>query len=46
MTYYFHWSYEDAMNMEHQERRKWCEEISQVNEQINHQTEKSIEDYR
>ncbi|HWR26444.1 MAG TPA: DUF6760 family protein [candidate division Zixibacteria bacterium] len=27
---HFHWSYEDTMNMEHQERREWVQEIKRL----------------
>jgi uncharacterized protein DUF6760 len=40
IAYYFHWSYEDIMNMDHRERRKWCEEISKINEKINKEMKK------
>jgi transcriptional antiterminator len=35
IAYHFHWSYEEIMNMDHRERRKWCEEISKINEKLN-----------
>lgn len=35
VAYYFHWSREEVMNLEHGERRRWCEEISKVNKQVN-----------
>lgn len=35
VSYYFHWPYEAVMNMEHRERRRWCEEISRINNKIN-----------
>jgi hypothetical protein len=35
IAYYFHWPYEDIMNLEHRERRRWCEEISKINRKIN-----------
>lgn len=34
IAYYFHWNYEDVMNMPHWERRKWCEEISKINRKL------------
>jgi hypothetical protein len=27
LAFHFHWSYEDLMNMEHRERRRWIQEI-------------------
>lgn len=38
IAYYFHWSYDEVMNMEHWERRRWCEEISRMNQKINEDT--------
>lgn len=35
IAYHFHWSHEDVMNMEHRERRRWCEEISRINKRLN-----------
>lgn len=32
ISYYFHWSKEEVMNMEHAERLRWCREISGINE--------------
>jgi hypothetical protein len=31
IAYNFHWSFNEILNMDHQERRKWCEEISKIN---------------
>jgi hypothetical protein len=28
------------MQMEHRERRRWCEEISKINKQLNEQAER------
>jgi hypothetical protein len=28
---HFHWSYGEIMQLEHQERRRWCREISAIN---------------
>lgn len=32
IAYHFHWSHEEIMHMEHGERKKWCEEISRINQ--------------
>ncbi|WP_397326772.1 DUF6760 family protein [Paenibacillus sabuli] len=40
IAYYFHWSHDEIMNMEHRERRKWCEEISRINRKLSEDTEK------
>jgi hypothetical protein len=40
LAYHFHWPYEEIMQMEHRERRRWCEEISKINKQLNEQAER------
>ena len=35
LAYYLHWPMDDLMNMDHRERRRWCEEISHINEKLN-----------
>jgi len=35
ISYYFHWSFEEVMTLEHLERRRWCQEISAINHKIN-----------
>jgi len=42
IAYHFHWSHEDIMNMEHRERRTWCEEISKINKKLNESAEKKL----
>jgi hypothetical protein len=32
VAYYFHWSHDDVLALPHWERRRWCEEISRLNE--------------
>lgn len=39
VAYHFHWSHDDVLNMPHWERKRWCEEISRINERINEGTE-------
>ncbi|BDF04129.1 DUF6760 family protein [[Clostridium] hylemonae] len=31
IAYYYHWSQEEVMALEHRERRRWCDEISVIN---------------
>jgi hypothetical protein len=38
IAYHFKWSHEEIMNMEHRERRRWCEEISKINGKLNEVT--------
>lgn len=35
ISYYFHWSLGDVMNLDHSSRRRWCEEISVINSNLN-----------
>jgi hypothetical protein len=35
IAFHFNWSYEELMEMDHKERRKWCEEISRINKSLN-----------
>ena len=30
MAYHFHWPYEQLMQLEHRERRRWIEEITKI----------------
>lgn len=49
ISYYFHWSSEEVMGLDHASRRKWCSEISQINQSLNpskKQKEKSILDMK
>ncbi len=49
ISYYFHWSEEEVLKLEHVTRRKWCGEISRINESLNpskDKKEKSIFDMK
>ena len=35
IAYHFHWPYQDIFALEHADRRRWCEEISRINEAMN-----------
>lgn len=35
VAYHFNWDREAVLNMPHWERRRWCEEISAINERMN-----------
>ncbi len=35
LAYYFHWSHEEIMNLEHRDRRRYCEEVSKINQKLN-----------
>lgn len=48
ISYYFHWSEAEVSAMEHNTRRRWCEEISAINSSLNpsdKKKEKSILDF-
>ena len=34
ISYYFHWSNEEVMAMDHMSRRRWCSEISAINREL------------
>ena len=45
ISYYFHWSQDEVMGMDHVTRRRWCEEISSINSSLSpseQKKEKSI----
>ena len=45
LGYYFHWDHNTLMNMEHFERRRWCDEISKINRKLSGPSEeRSIEE--
>ena len=35
IAYHFHWSLDDILDMEHQERHVWLHEIARINREIN-----------
>jgi hypothetical protein len=35
VAYHFHWSQEEILEMEHRERHKWVQQISEINREIN-----------
>ena len=34
LSYYLHWSRDEVMALSHQERRRWCAEVSAVNKKL------------
>jgi hypothetical protein len=38
IAYYFHWQHGQVMEMPHNERKKWCEEISSINKKLSGET--------
>jgi hypothetical protein len=39
IAYYLHWSHQEIMELEHRQRRRWCEEISRINSQLSQSPE-------
>ena len=37
LSYYLHWSRNDVMALNHLERRRWCSEVSAVNQKLSGQ---------
>ena len=35
IAYHFHWSIDDILDMEHEERHVWLREIARINREIN-----------
>lgn len=35
IAYHFHWPYGEIMEMDHQERQRWVEEIASINTRLN-----------
>ncbi len=49
ISYYFHWSEDEVLGLDHASRRRWCSEISQINQSLNpskKEKEKSILDMK
>jgi hypothetical protein len=40
IAYHFHWAEEEILEMEHWERRLWCERISGINRELNEKSGK------
>jgi len=43
LAYYLHWSTDDLMQLEHRERRRWCEEISRINKNLSGKSQNIFE---
>jgi len=49
ISYYFHWSESEVLSLDHVSRRRWCSEISGINESLSpskDKKEKSIFDMK
>jgi hypothetical protein len=38
VAYHFNWAHADVLALPHWERRRWCEEISRINERMNEES--------
>ena len=38
VAYHFNWAHDDVLALPHWERRRWCEEISRINERMNEES--------
>ncbi len=38
IAYHFHWTLDEILALEHRDRRRWAEEISNINERMNEQS--------
>lgn len=43
LSYYLHWSRDEVMRLNHQERRRWCREVSAVNQKLSSSEKNSFE---
>ncbi|MBR1659235.1 MAG: hypothetical protein IJ705_02835 [Oscillospiraceae bacterium] len=43
LSYYLHWSRDEVMRLDHLERRRWCKEVSAVNEKLSASDKKGKE---
>ena len=44
LAYYLHWDYDTLLSLEHNDRRRWCEEVSKINRRLGGEKERSILD--
>ena len=35
LGYYLHWGHDTVIDMEHADRRRWCEEVAKINRKLN-----------
>lgn len=46
LSYYLHWSRDEVMRLSHQERRRWCREVSTVNKKLSNSDQKNTFEFR
>jgi len=39
ISYYFHWSHDEIMQLDHRTRQRWCGEISRINRRLGEEPE-------
>ncbi|NEP50196.1 MAG: hypothetical protein F6K65_15835 [Moorea sp. SIO3C2] len=37
IAYHLHWSYDQIMSLDHQERQRWVAQVASINEKLNEQ---------
>jgi hypothetical protein len=42
LAYHFHWDAEVVLSMEHQERRRWVEQVAAINRKLNESGEEEV----
>jgi hypothetical protein len=45
IAYHFHWPYQEIIQMEHRDRRRWVEEIAKINRRLNDEMNAEVEPY-
>ncbi|MEF8701267.1 MAG: DUF6760 family protein [Candidatus Accumulibacter sp. UW20] len=40
LAYHLHWSSAEILDMEHRDRHRWCNEVSDINKKLNEQNER------
>jgi hypothetical protein len=40
LAYYFHWPYDEILQLEHRERQRWVAEVARINRRLNEEIAK------
>lgn len=40
LAYHLHWPYAEILELEHRDRHRWCNEVSDINKKLNEQSER------
>lgn len=43
IAYYLHWEHDGILMMPHQERMRWCKEVSKINSKLNNEPKNVFE---